>query len=96
MTISNVNSYMKNMSFNNKESIVNNKQCNNLQGNQNILNKNSKINTIKKQENNQNLDDIMKQKIKKLKMQLTASQDSEEEIQNGMLVLQERRQAWMR
>lgn len=54
------------------------------------LNGNSKISTLDKKESNQKPDDLMKQKINNIKYQLRVSKDSEDEIQNGMSILQEK------
>lgn len=88
----NINLDVRSMNINNKESIMYkfNKQYNNYKKTQSALNKSSNITVIEKKDNKKNQDELMKQKITNMKMQLAISQDSEQNIQNGMSILQEK------
>lgn len=81
MIIGNVNSYAKNPYINNS----NYKQL------QKILNSNNKIATLEKKEANKNPEDLIKQKVKSMNTLLMVIQNSQQQIQSGMSILQEKK-----
>ncbi|MBZ9626269.1 hypothetical protein G9F71_026035 [Clostridium sp. FP2] len=80
MIIGNVNSYAKNPYMNNS----NYKQL------QKVLNSNNKIANINKKEANQTPKDLIRQKVMIMNTQLTVIQNSEQQIQSGMTILQKK------
>jgi len=81
MIIGNVNSYSKNPYINNS----NYKQL------QKVLNSNYKIATLEKKEANKNPEDLIKQKVKSMNTLLMVIQNSQQQIQSGMSILQEKK-----
>lgn len=82
MIIGNVNSYFKNPYINNG----NYKQL------QKVLSSNNRIATINKKDATQGPEALMKQKIRNMKTQLGDSENSEQQLKNGMSVLQEKQE----
>ena len=80
MIIGNVNSYLKTLSINNS----------NYKHLQKVLNTNNKINTIKKKDATQTPEELLKQKIRNMKTQLKNTENAEQELKNGMSILQEK------
>ncbi|MCB2313794.1 hypothetical protein LGL55_21965 [Clostridium tagluense] len=81
MIIGNVNSYAKNPYMNNS----NYKQL------QKVLNSNNKIANINRKEANQTPKDLIRKKVMIMNTQLTVIQNSEQQIQSGMTILQKKR-----